>query len=118
MEVELDCTACGACCYGSRDHVEVFADDLARLGPERTAEFVAPAVGESPASVGRAAEPLRFMKMTQGHCCALRTDVPNRFLCAVYEDRPVLCQALKRGGESCLQARARRGIGAPRPGGG
>jgi Fe-S-cluster containining protein len=102
-----DCTACGACCFGRREYVQVFADDVARLGPARTAEFVAPAIGEIPASVGRAAEPRRFMKMSHGHCSALLTDVPNRYLCAVYEDRPMLCRALQPGSAPCLDARAR-----------
>ena len=105
-----DCTTCGACCFGKRDYVQVFADDVARLGAARTAELVAPAVGEIPASLGREAEPRRFMKMTGGKCKALRTAVPNRFLCAVYEDRPMLCRALEPGSASCLEARARRGI--------
>ena len=110
MGEKYDCTTCGACCYGKRDYVQVFADDVARLGTERTAEFVAPAVGEIPASVGRTSEPKRFMMMTHGHCKALRTDVPGKFLCAVYEDRPMLCRALEPGSAPCLEARARRGI--------
>lgn len=105
-----DCVACGACCFGKREYVQVFADDLARLGTERTARFVAPASGEIPASVGRASEPRRFMKMTHGHCSALRTDVPSQFLCAVYEDRPMLCHALVPGSAPCLEARARREV--------
>lgn len=108
-----DCITCGACCYGRRDYVQVFPDDAARLGPERTAEFVADAVAEIPASVGRAAEPQRFLKMVDGHCAALRIEPPNRFTCDVYEDRPVLCRALVPGGKSCLEARARRGLDVP-----
>ena len=50
------------------------------------------------------------MKMTHGHCSALRTDVPNQFLCAVYEDRPMLCHALVPGSAPCLDARARREV--------
>ena len=110
---KYDCTACGACCFGKRDYVQVFADDVARLGTARTAELVAPAVGEIPASVGRESEAQRFMKMTHGHCGALRTTVPNRFLCAVYEDRPMLCRALEPGSAPCLEARARRGVHSP-----
>jgi len=110
---KYDCTTCGACCFGKRDYVQVFADDAARLGVARTAELVAPAVGEMPASVGRESEPKRFMKMSHGHCTALRTDVPNRFLCAVYEDRPVLCRALEPGSAPCLEARARMGVDSP-----
>jgi uncharacterized protein len=105
-----DCTSCGACCFGKRNYVQVFADDVANLGAARTAQFVAPAAGEIPASVGRASEPQRFMKMTHGHCCALRTAVPNQFLCAVYEDRPMLCRALVPGSAPCLEARARREV--------
>jgi hypothetical protein len=90
--------------------VQVFADDIARLGPARTAELAAPATGEIPASVGRESEPKRFMKMTHGHCKALLTSVPNRFFCSVYEDRPMLCRALQPGSAPCLEARARLGV--------
>ena len=87
--------------------MQVFAHDAARLGPARTAELVAPPVGEIPASIGRESEPKRFMKMKHGHCVALSTAIPNRFLCTVYEDRPELCRALEPGSVACLEARAR-----------
>ena len=102
-----DCMTCGACCFGKRDYVQVFAHDAAMLGPARTAELVAPAIGQIPASVGRESEPKRFMKMTHGHCIALNTATPDRFLCTIYEDRPVLCRALEPGSAACLEARAR-----------
>jgi Fe-S-cluster containining protein len=104
---KYDCVTCGACCFGKRDYVQVFAHDAAMLGLARTAELVAPAIGEIPASVGRESEPKRFMKMTHGRCIALNTTIPNRFLCTVYEDRPVLCRALEPGSAACLEARAR-----------
>ena len=104
---EYDCMSCGACCFGKRDYVQVFPHDAATLGEARTAELVAPAIGEIPASVGRESEPKRFMKMTHGHCIALNTATPDRFLCTIYEDRPVLCRALEPGSAACLEARAR-----------
>jgi len=52
------------------------------------------------------------MKMTHGRCIALRTE-SNRFLCAVYEDRPMLCRALEPGSAPCREARARYGVDAP-----
>ena len=107
LDNEYDCTSCGACCFGRRDYVQVFAHDAARLGPARTEELVAAPVGEIPASVGRESEPKRFMKMTHGHCTALSTATPGRFLCTVYEDRPELCRALEPGSAACLDARAR-----------
>jgi Fe-S-cluster containining protein len=114
LSTVFDCPTCGACCFGRRAYVQVFAHDAARLGPERAAAYVAPPVGTILASVGRDAEPLRFMKMTEGHCAALCITPPNRFLCDVYEDRPTLCRALEPGSDSCLEARARRGIDTPR----
>lgn len=97
--------------------MQVFPSDAARLGPERTARYVAEAVDEIPASVGRASEPRRYLKMVDGHCSALRTDEPGRFLCAIYEERPELCRALTPGSSSCLEARARRGVDTPATGG-
>ena len=116
MSEEFDCVACGACCSGIRDYVQVFWHDAEKLGAARVAELVAEPVGEHPASVGRPAELQRFMKMTQGHCAALRSPTPEQFLCSVYEDRPTLCHALERGGSSCRAARARRALFQTRPG--
>lgn len=107
-----DCVSCGACCYGKRDYVQVFADDVTRLTEARQDRFMAAAVGESPASTGRAAEPQRFMKMTHGHCAALDTSVPHHFPCKVYEARPMLCRAFEPGSRPCLEARARRNVTA------
>ena len=114
LNEQYDCLSCGACCYGKRDYVQVFTHDAVRLGPARMEEFVALPIGEAPASVGRAAEPVRFMKMTDGHCKALCTTTPKRFECSVYENRPTLCRALEPGSGPCLEARVRLGIDPPR----
>ncbi len=87
--------------------MQVFADDAVRLGPERVARYVAAPVGEIEASVGRPAEPRRFMRMENGHCAALQNLAPGRYTCAVYEDRPLLCRVLQAGSGSCLEARER-----------
>jgi Fe-S-cluster containining protein len=110
LSEEFDCTACGACCFGKRNYVQVFAHDAIRLGDAKTHELVADPVSQIPSSVGRASEPERFMKMTHGHCSALRTDEPGRLTCSVYEDRPTLCRALEPGSGPCLEARARRSV--------
>lgn len=107
-----DCVSCGACCFGRRNYVQVFNHDAARLGAERMTELVADPVGEFPAGGGRAAEPTRYMKMTHGHCGALR--IGNaQFLCSVYETRPTVCRALEPGSSACLEARARRNVVTP-----
>ncbi len=84
--------------------------DVGRLGAERVAEHVASPVGEYPASPGRPAEPQRFMKMSHGHCTALKTSAPDRVLCTVYDARPTLCRAFEPGSESCEEARARQAL--------
>ncbi len=107
MDKDFDCMSCGRCCFGEGNYVQVFAPDAVRLGAARTAEYVATPVGEIQASVGRDAEPERFMRMSQGRCAALRSAGANCFSCAVYEDRPTLCRALEPGSAPCLEARAR-----------
>ncbi|MBL8952103.1 MAG: YkgJ family cysteine cluster protein [Myxococcaceae bacterium] len=115
-DFDVECVACGACCSGKRDYVQVFWHDAEKLGAARVAELVAEPVGEHPASVGRPAEAERYMRMTKGRCAALTNPTPDQFVCAVYEDRPVLCHALERGGSACRDARARAALFQVRPG--
>ena len=90
-----DCLACGACCFSTAsDYVPVKGDDWTRLGPEaeRWAVFVN----------NRA-----FMRMTEGHCAALRVEPASaetgaaRFVCSIYETRPQVCRDLARGSGEC-----------------
>jgi Fe-S-cluster containining protein len=113
LSATFDCQACGRCCFGQRDYVQVFAHDAARLGPEQLAKVVAPARGELPASPGRAAEPRRFMRMVEGRCAALKIADGSRFTCGVYQDRPTLCRALEPGSRACLEARVAGGLPVP-----
>ena len=89
-----DCLHCGACCFSTAQHyVRVTGSDWTRLGDEaeRWAVF----------DNHRA-----FMRMTGGHCAALRIEPavvgsPARFVCSIYERRPQTCRDLGRGSPSC-----------------
>lgn len=92
--VPTDCQRCGVCCFSeSPEYVWVTGYDWARLGPdaEQLAHFIS----------NRA-----FMKMTNGHCTALKIlNAENgsvRFSCSVYDRRPEICRALERGSPECL----------------
>lgn len=106
----FDCQACGRCCFGKREHVQVFAHDAETLGAERTARLVAPATRHSVASPGRPSEPEPFMKMVDGHCIALEISEDRRYACSVYEVRPTICRAFQVGSASCLETRAAAGL--------
>jgi Fe-S-cluster containining protein len=114
----IDCRACGRCCYGQKDYVQVFAHDAERLGPARIAALVAEAVGEMPASPGRPAEPRRFMKMENGHCAALEISPSGRFTCTIHEHRPTVCRSLEPLTSPCLDAQREkspwRGLPVPK----
>ncbi|MHB8877298.1 MAG: YkgJ family cysteine cluster protein [Myxococcaceae bacterium] len=74
------CFSCGRCCFGPREYVQLFKEDLSLLGPELADRLVAK--GDD----GRS-----FMRMEQGHCAAL--DCSNgQFRCSIYEQRPLICR--------------------------
>jgi uncharacterized protein len=86
-----ECLACGACCFSRLEtYVRVTGDDHARLG-ERADELV------------RFDGNRAYMRMTDGHCAALRIETSSRqFVCSAYETRPRICRDLARGSGACL----------------
>jgi Fe-S-cluster containining protein len=85
------CLDCGVCCFSELPtYVRVTGDDHARLGElaDRLTRFVGNRC---------------YMRMVDGHCAALVLDRERRrFVCSVYELRPVTCRDLERGGPACL----------------
>jgi Fe-S-cluster containining protein len=93
-----ECLSCGTCCFSTLEtYVRVTGEDHARLG-ER-AEALTTFVGNR-----------AYMRMTDGHCAALRVDPEaGRFVCTVYEARPSTCRELERGSPECLGELATKG---------
>jgi Fe-S-cluster containining protein len=83
------CTTCGKCCFGPDEYVELFGDDVEQLGPELVARLTV----EGVSGAGHCPTP-RFMRMEGGHCAALKIS-GGKFLCSVYEQRPLLCRIYK-----------------------
>jgi Fe-S-cluster containining protein len=87
------CLECGACCFSDLETaIRVTGDDHERLGEDaaRLVRFV-----------GNRA----YMRLTDGHCAALRVEPEGRFVCSVYEARPVVCRDLERGSPHCAAER-------------
>jgi uncharacterized protein len=93
---QLDCLACGACCYGPDEYVAVTAIDLNRMSPRTQGRMV----------VKR--RDRMFLKMVQGHCAALHAR-QGHFSCRMYAERPSPCHIVEAGSRECLDARRRRG---------
>jgi hypothetical protein len=69
--------------------VRVSGDDYDRLGDR--AEEVTHFVGNR-----------AFLRMTEGHCVALRIEADaGRFVCTIYDARPTTCRELDRGSSEC-----------------
>lgn len=85
-----ECTRCGACCFSDLpEYVRVFGVDWDRMGEEARAFTT---------FLGNRC----YMKMEGGRCAALVLDTrENRFLCAIYEERPDVCRSLERGSGAC-----------------
>jgi hypothetical protein len=42
-----------------------------------------------------------YMRLAEGHCAALRIERQGRFVCTVYETRPLACRNLERESPQC-----------------
>ncbi len=93
MQADFDCLACGACCFGPRDYIDVRATDLVRMSAPTVRRFV---LGERS----------RSMRMAKGHCAALRI-VRSQHYCTIYAERPEACRSITPGNRECLSARRR-----------
>ena len=96
---ELDCQACGACCFGGSRHVDVIGTDHERMTQTDHALTVF-------------RENKCFMRMEDGHCVAL-LQVDGRYTCSIYERRPDMCRDFEAGDAACCYERERRGLPLP-----
>ncbi len=92
-----DCLSCGACCYGPEEYVAVSAVDLCRMTRQTQARYLVD-VGDR-----------KYLKMTHGHCSALRAR-QGHYSCRIYGMRPHVCQIVQAGSRECLTARRKRGL--------
>jgi hypothetical protein len=96
-EPEPDCQDCGACCRGAYDSVTVARrDPVVKAHPELIV------VRETYVELRREGD----------RCAALHGGrAPGeRYVCAIYDDRPRPCREFERGGGNCLEARRRVGL--------
>ncbi|MGB3315590.1 MAG: YkgJ family cysteine cluster protein [Albidovulum sp.] len=92
---DIDCTACGAYCFGTHDrYIALLPDDRARA---------------IPATLTSEVDGRRFMKMCGGHCAQLACTDDARLVCGIYEVRPEACRAFRAGSFECVKARQHRG---------
>ncbi|MBN9886736.1 YkgJ family cysteine cluster protein [Salipiger abyssi] len=89
----LDCTRCGACCFGTH------AKYIALLPEDRGRDI--------PADITTEADGRRYMAMAGGHCAQLCRD-GDRLVCGIYENRPEACRAYRAGSFECSRARQHR----------
>ncbi len=105
---EYDCVACGRCCYYNKpNYALLYPEDIAAFGPAMLAKYTAKSTlagallraGEDGTEI--------FMRMENGHCCALCVNPGVSYTCSIYETRPLLCRMYEPGSTDCLEARAR-----------
>ncbi len=105
---EFDCVACGRCCYYNKpNYAMLYPEDIATFGRARLARYTAKSTlsgaelrpGEDSSEI--------FMRMENGHCCALDVTPGVSYKCSIYSDRPLLCRMYEPGNADCLEARAR-----------
>jgi Fe-S-cluster containining protein len=94
LTLDLDCIACGACCFHNR--VELSRADVRRL---RNANLEH--VTRTPFARRRADGKLALVVAKNGRCKQLERDGK----CAIYTHRPDACRAFPPASEGCLYAR-------------
>jgi uncharacterized protein len=92
-----DCVACGRCCHHGPQTVHLLEADEERMG-KRLLEIYTELVTKPPG--------FRFVKNHGDRCMGLDVSVPDRYPCAVYEQRPDDCRLVEPGSPACLEARA------------
>lgn len=94
-----DCIRCGCCCINSAANaIRVTGDDYSRL--EEHAENLVQFIGNR-----------AFMKLTDGHCAALKVETMSaRFICTIYERRPQVCRDLAEGSAECNAERHHKAV--------
>ncbi len=105
---EYDCIACGRCCYYNKpNYVLLYPQDIEAFGLAGLTKHTAKST-LSGASL-RAGEDSSemYMRMDNGHCCALDVVPGVSYACSIYKDRPLLCEMFEPGSADCLEARAR-----------
>lgn len=88
-EAPTPCFSCGRCCYGPTDYVQLFEDDLLRLGPQLRLRLV----------TTRPDSDRLYLRMEDGHCAALDLS-GGQFRCSIYEQRPLICRIYQLYGPS------------------
>lgn len=105
---EYDCVACGRCCYYNKpDYALLYPEDIVAFGPAGLAKHTTKSTlsgeflraGEDGTEI--------YMRMENGHCCALNVTPGVSYICSIYENRPLLCRMFDPGSADCLEARAR-----------
>jgi Fe-S-cluster containining protein len=105
---EYDCIACGRCCYYNKpDYALLYPEDIVAFGPAGLAKHTTKSTlsGKSlrPGEDGSEI----YMRMENGHCCALEVTPDVSYTCSIYEGSPLLCRMFEPGSADCLEARAR-----------
>ena len=101
-----DCVACGRCCFHTPNHVQLYAEDLVRLGPARVKALTALSTLPKKDRPNDETDETLFMRTENGHCIALHA-TPGHYPCTVYDSRPLRCEVYAPGSPGCLNARAR-----------
>jgi Fe-S-cluster containining protein len=106
--VELDCTACGACCVNSAEnraegftgYVEVDPDAPLLGKPELRKRYVVYDTAGVP----------HLRLDPAGRCAALRGKLGVRVSCAIYHYRQRGCRLVMPEDRNCLRAREEQGL--------
>ncbi|MGH1342648.1 MAG: YkgJ family cysteine cluster protein [Nannocystales bacterium] len=106
--MELDCGACGACCFNPQSNVERGFTAYVEIDDPRSKLVRDPSLKRRYVSRDKEGRP--HLRMAGDRCSALEGSLGEYVRCVVYAHRPDPCRNLTAGDSDCLHARRERGL--------
>jgi len=106
--MELDCGACGACCFNPQANVEQGFDFYVEIDDPRSKLVTDRGLKRKFVNHDDHGRP--HLRLLGDRCAALRGALGKHVRCVVYAQRPRPCRRVTPGDVDCIRARRERGL--------
>ena len=106
--MELDCGACGACCFNPPSNVEQGFTAYVEIDDPRSKLLRDRSLKRKFVTMDEDGRP--HLRLLGDRCAALKGALGKNVRCTVYAHRPKPCRRVKPGDHDCMRARRERGL--------